>query len=77
MIYQVVGRQEMSFDTQDGNHIDGTNLFCLAQNPNVEGLEAIKLFVSRGIVIPKGLEMNKKINIEFNHKGKITEITLA
>ena len=38
---------QMSFDTKEGNHVEGTNLYLLAQNPNVEGLEAIKLFVPR------------------------------
>ncbi len=76
MIVQIVGRQEMSFDTKEGSHIDGTNLFCLVPNPNVEGLEALKIFVPKAIEIPKGLETNKKVNIDFNHKGKIASISL-
>lgn len=77
MIVQVVGKQEMSFETKDGSHIDGTNLFALTSNPNVDGFEAIKVFVPRTIDIPKGLEINKKANIDFNHKGKIVGISLV
>ena len=76
MVVQVVGMQDMSFDTKEGSHIDGTNLFCLAPNPNIEGLEALRIFVPRTVGIPKGLELNKKVNIDFNHKGKIAGINL-
>ena len=70
-------RVYLSFDTKEGNHIEGTNLYLLTQNPNVEGLEAIKLFVPRSIALPKGMELNKKVNVEFNHKGKLVKISLA
>lgn len=76
MVVQVVGKQEMSFETKDGSHVEGTNLFGLTSNPNVNGLEALKVFVPRTIEIPKGLELNKKVNIDFNHKGKIVGINL-
>ena len=62
MLMQFVGIADMSFDTKEGNHVEGTNLYLLAQNPNVEGLEAIKLFVPRNIALPKGMELNKKMS---------------
>lgn len=77
MLMQFVGISEMSFDTKEGNHIEGTNLYLLTQNPNVEGLEALKLFVPRSIALPKGMELNKKVDVEFNHKGKLVKISLA
>lgn len=76
MIVQIVGKQKMSFDTKDGSHIEGTNLFCLASNPNIEGLEAMKLFVPKEIEIPKELELNKKVHIDFTHRGKIEAIRI-
>lgn len=76
MVVQVVGLQEMSFDTKEGSHIEGTNLFCLAPNNNINGLEALKLFVPKTVAIPKGLELNKKVNLDFNHKGRITDINI-
>ena len=76
MIVQVVGKQEMSFETKDGSHVEGTNIFALTSNPNVNGFEALKVFVPKTIEIPKGLELNKKVNIDFNHKGKIVGINL-
>lgn len=76
MVVQIVGKQDISFDTKDGSRIEGKNLFCLAPNPNIEGLEAMKLFVPKEIEIPKGLELNKKIHIDFNHKGKIEAISI-
>lgn len=76
MIVQVVGKQEMSFETKDGSHVEGTNIFALTSNPNVNGFEAMKVFVPKTIEIPKGLELNKKVNIDFNHKGKIVGINL-
>ena len=63
MIVQVVGKQEMSFETKDGSHVEGTNLFGLTSNPNVDGLEVLKVFVPRTIEIPKGLELNKIVGI--------------
>lgn len=77
MLMQCVGISDMSFDTKDGNHIEGTNLYLLVQNPNVEGLEAIKLFVPSNITLPKGMEINKKIDAEFNHRGKLVKISLV
>ena len=47
MLMQFVGMADMSFDTKEGNHVEGTNLYLLAQNPNVEGLEACLLYTSR------------------------------
>ena len=76
MIVQVVGKQEMSFETKDGSHVEGTNIFALTSNPNVNGFEAMKVFVPKTIEIPKGLELNKKVNIDFNHKGKIVGINI-
>ena len=76
MVVQVVGRQKISFDTKDGSHIEGVALFCLAQNANIDGLEAMKLFVPKEIEIPKGLELNTKVHIDFNHKGKIEAISI-
>ena len=76
MVVQVVGRQKISFDTRDGSHVEGTNLYCLAHNPNIDGLEAMKLYVPVEIEIPKGLELNAKVHIDFNHKGKIEAIRI-
>lgn len=75
MVVQVVGIKKISFDTRDGSHVEGTNLFCLANNPNIDGLEAMKLYVPIEIEIPKGLELNKKVNVDFNQKGKIQQIS--
>ena len=44
MIVQVVGKQEMSFETKDSSHVEDTNLFSLTSNPNVDGLEVLKVF---------------------------------
>ena len=84
MLMQFVGISEMSFDTKEGEDTfyltyksEGTNLYLLTQNPNVEGLEALKLFVPRSIALPKGMELNKKVDVEFNHKGKLVKISLA
>lgn len=44
MIVQVVGKQEMSFETKDSSHVEDTNLFGLTSNPNVDGLEVLKVF---------------------------------
>lgn len=35
MLMQFVGISEMSFDTKEGNHIEGTNLYLLTQNPTL------------------------------------------
>lgn len=76
MIVQVVGKQRLDFDTKEGSHINGTNFFILYPNSNVDGLKADRIFVPIEIEIPKGLELNKKANFDFDNKGKVVGISI-
>lgn len=76
MLMQVLGKQQLDFSTKDGQVIKGTNLFVAYKNENTEGLKADKIFVREGIVLPKDMTINSKVEISFDNRGKIEEINL-
>lgn len=67
---KLVGVQEIHF-TNNGEEINGTNIFCAFQDENVEGLRTEKFFLKNGITLPKEVKLNDTIDISFNNRGKV------
>jgi hypothetical protein len=76
MIVQVIGKQALDFTTKEGQLIKGTNLYVAYKEENTEGLKADRFFVRDGVVIPKEMKINDKLDIGFNNRGKIEAINL-
>lgn len=66
---KLVGIQHINF-TNNGETINGTNIFCAFKGENVEGLRTEKFFLRPEIKLPD-CKLNDNIEISFNMKGKV------
>lgn len=77
MHVQLVGIQEVNFTNNNGEKVEGRNIFTAFQDENVKGLRTEKFFVKASIPIPKDVKVNDMIEVAFNHKGKVEMISKA
>lgn len=77
MVAKFLGVQGIHFVNNNGEEVNGTNIFCAFQDENVEGLRTEKFFLKDGITLPKDTKLNDTINITFNMKGKVEAIFKA
>lgn len=70
MQVKLVGVQPVNFTNNNGETINGTNIFCAFRDENVEGLRTEKFFLKDGIKLPD-CKINDTIEISFNMKGKV------
>ena len=66
MQVKLVGVQPVNFINNNGETINGTNIFCAFRDENVDGLRTEKFFIKDGIKL-----LNDTIEISFNMKGKV------
>ena len=74
MYVRVLGIQPVNFTNNNGEKVEGKNIFTAFQDENVEGLRTEKFFVKAGIPLPKDIKVNGMIDIVFNHKGRVEHI---
>ncbi|MDF2521751.1 MAG: hypothetical protein K0R84_2379 [Clostridia bacterium] len=74
---KLVGVQHINFTNNNGEAINGTNLFVAFKDENVEGLRTDKFFLKEGISLPKDAKLNDTIELSFNHKSKIEMVYKA
>ena len=74
---KLFGVQGIHFTNNNGEDVNGTNIFCAFQDENVEGLRTEKFFLKDGITLPKDTKLNDTIDISFNMKGKVEAIFKA
>lgn len=77
MQVRLVGVQGIHFVNNNGEEVNGTNIFCAFPDENVEGLRTEKFFLKDGITLPKDTKLNDTIDISFNMKGKVEAIFKA
>lgn len=77
MQVKLVGVQPINFTNNNGETINGTNIFCAFKDENIEGLRTEKFFLKAGIEIPKDTKLNDTLDISFNMKGKVEMIYKA
>lgn len=70
MQVKLLGLQRLSFISNAGDTINGTNLFCAFKDEKVEGLRTEKFFIKPEVKIPE-CKINDIIEISFNMKGKV------
>lgn len=70
MQVKLVGVQPVNFTNNNGETINGTNIFCAFRDENVEGLRTEKFFLKDGIKLPD-CKINDTIEISFNMNGKV------
>ena len=76
MRVKLVGVQYVNFTNNNGETINGTNIFCAFEDENVEGLRTEKFFIKPEIKL-SDCKINDTIDISFNMKGKIEMIFKA
>ena len=74
---KILGVQNINFTNNNGEAINGTNIFVAFKDENCEGLRTEKFFLKDGIDLPKDTKLNDTIEISFNYKGKIEMIYKA
>lgn len=74
---KLVGVQPIHFTNNNGETINGTNLFCAFKDENVQGMRTERFFIKPEIALPEQIKINDVLEISFNHKGKIESITKA
>ena len=70
MQVKLVGVQPVNFINNNGETINGTNIFCAFRDENVDGLRNEKFFIKDGIKL-LDCKINDTIEISFNMKGKV------
>lgn len=73
MQVKLVGVQRVNFTNNNGETINGINIFCAFKDENVEGLRTEKFFIKPEIKLPE-LKLNESLNLSFNMKGKVEAI---
>lgn len=74
---RLLGIQGIHFTNNNGEEINGMNLFVAFNDEAVEGMRTEKFFAKSSISLPKDTKINDMLDISFNHKGKIEMIQKA
>lgn len=74
---QLLGVQHINFTNNNGEAINGTNLFVAFKDESVDGVKTDKFFIRESIALPKDTKINDTIELSFNYKGKIEMIYKA
>lgn len=74
MLFNLRGRQKISFANAQGELIEGENWFVSYLDESVEGEKTEKFFVKPEVKIP-AVTIGDKVNIYFNQKGRVEAIT--
>lgn len=70
MQVKLVGVQPVNFINNNGETINGTNIFCAFRDENVDGLRTEKFFIKDGIKL-LDCKINDTIEISFNVKVRL------
>lgn len=78
----VFGKQEMNFDTKEGNHIEGIKLHCTKDIPNAHwvGRAYEGIFVSvksDNYKLARDIPVDATIDVSFNRWGKPETFSLC
>lgn len=76
MQVKLVGVQPVNFTNNNGETINGTNIFCAFKDENVEGLRTEKFFLRPEVKLPE-CKINDTVDISFNMKGKVEAIHMS
>lgn len=72
--YVTYGIQTINFTNNNGERIEGTNLFVGYRDENVLGQRTEKLFIRKGFPIPKELVPGAVIELLFDIKRRLDGI---
>lgn len=76
MKVNVLGVQDVNFDTPDGKHIEGKNVFCSYNNSYVDGLKTSKIFIGSKFPVVDSIVPDCDLIIDYNSDGKLENVEL-
>lgn len=71
----LLGVQSVDFVANNGNKIEGTNVYCSYADENVQGEKAAKFFLKKEIPLPKDLHLQGRVRLTFDMRGKVETIS--
>lgn len=72
MQVKVLGISQVNFTSNNGETINGTNLYCGYKDENTVGIRADKFFLKDGIQVD--CKPNDTIELVFNMRGKVESV---
>lgn len=75
MVVRILGIQSVDFVNALGEQIQGNNIYVSYPDERVMGEKAEKFFVKPEVAFPEQMKIGEQINIFFNSKGKVEQIT--
>lgn len=72
MQVKVLGISHVKFTNNNGENINGTNLYCGFKDENTVGIRADKFFLKDGIQVD--CKPNDTIELVFNMRGKVESV---
>lgn len=77
--WNVLGYKHIEFDTADGKHIVGTNLYLCRDRDGVIGSECCKVFVTPAKIDceEKDIPIGGSASITFNRYGKPESVSIS
>lgn len=75
---KVIGFQEKSFKGDDGNIVEGMNIFCSYESDRISGVGAERIYCSMNKLNKSGYypSLGDDIEVQYNRYGKIAGIRL-
>lgn len=73
MVVNIIGIQNVDFESRDGSRIEGTNLYTTYDDEFVKGMKAEKFFIRRSIDCSK-LKVGLTYDLTFDRRGKVEKI---
>lgn len=67
----VIGSRELDFTANNGNHIDGIQVFVSYPSPDFEGVQVDKIFLHPQMVPVGGVRIGGEYQAEYNARGKL------
>jgi len=77
MLATLHGIRSLDFTANDGNRVQGTQLFVSFEEANVVGHATDKLFAGADVRLPEKLKPGIPIECFFNRKGKLESVIHA
>ena len=75
MVVKLIGVQKVEFVNALGEQIQGNNIYVSYADERTVGEKAEKFFVKPEVAFPEQMKIGEQINIFFNSKGRIEQIT--
>lgn len=76
---KVIGYRKSDFDTKDGNHITGYNLYLSEPLQKGEGVSGERVYITDKVLEESGYKphVGDEVRLDYNRFGKVSGVTLV